>query len=54
MTKTETINEIIKIVEQCEATEKECNNCVMCHYCCGYYTGDWSMEREVKKNGNDD
>jgi hypothetical protein len=45
MTKAETIEKIIEAVEQCEATEEECNDCVMCHFCCGYYTGDWSIER---------
>lgn len=50
MTKQETINQIIKTIEQCEATEEECNNCVICNFCCGYYTGDWSVEGESDKN----
>ena len=50
MTKQETINQIIKTIVQCEATEEECNDCVICNFCCGYYTGDWSVEGESDKN----
>lgn len=50
MTKQETVNKIIEAVEQCEATEEECNSCVMCHFCCGYYTGDWSIDKKTKRD----
>lgn len=50
MTKKETVDKIIEAVEQCEAAADECNTCVMCHFCCGYYTGDWSVEREKKND----
>lgn len=43
MTKNEVISKIQNLIEQCEATAEECEDCVMCHYCCGYYTGDWTV-----------
>lgn len=43
MKKNEVISEIQNLIEQCEATAEECEDCVMCHYCCGYYTGDWTV-----------
>ena len=43
MTKDEVVSKIIFLVNKCEATDEECEDCVMCHYCCGYYTGDWTV-----------